>query len=1328
MPSDRKAVKPKKPGFNTGVSNVFQGAMPLFGSTTMPVVMTQMTQQVAVIPGAIQGILDKYSKLKYTSSDDEKALLWYVGRGDEKNVASFLKKNTETNIIDENGNTPLNVAVSKDFYSIFCMLLDKGADINVKDEENGTLLHIAIYNNAENIALKLLESQDDIHALDDDKNSAFSIAIGNKMAAMALKLLEKPGIETVIDEANVYGNTPFLLACATRQIDIALTLLSKGVKIDVANTAGDSPFSEACSSGLYDIVSKLVTEDKIDINQMNKNNETPLLRALDGGYTDIAKLLLNIPSCKVETVSVSNVTPLIVAVTKGFHEIVDLLLNKEDATFNDSLLLACEFGHHDVFDVISKRNKIDVACFNSRKNTPFLLAMSRCDEAMAMKLLEKGSDPTAKNEDNETALVLAIKATDSCCNGVNCISLISGYIRDKSIDINNPTVSGVSAVVCAINLDKKEILEVLLRDYISYINMSDPSGADGFCQLHYAAIPKEGNSNDKCGLLQLLFTETNAAILAKAMEMESKVGYTPIIYALCYGYKAFVDSAKALFGSEKTINFIMKGLAQHSNHGIAESVTKHFGSYSNIGNLDPLVDFIRNLALNKIVESNKDSSSQHTELMSLVALKSMTSYVKEEDISVRHHKESLIKCLTETESSAPWLSLTLCCIDNFLSSILEKENYEIEASVLSLLYEFIEKLSVDNDLVAIMMASNKYLSQFLNLLHYLVFRHTTTDDVSDNDLLRSLVKEFYRAFNPEKTDTIEQNLTKYEGNEAAYIKNLCAKYKCNIKDHFRSYVDRKLLYNDSGHGMLLDQQGFYCKRIYNTSITCTPSAKCSGCSGYTARNADGKVMTYDLNVGKFYCASTAFGCNASSQCKHCLEFQSNEVHKGESLSELLPYKRSPISSEQAVILERWNKLAFANIGDICKVLHVMFKISHGESLSKCAQLLSATYLHSGLTSVPSINELVAMMREKITNWDRDDTISIISSVTELSKHSTQFRDVAAKEFVGNVLNVINHFKFSDPDLSLVMVKYLLTQTFDESYIKQTCLLLATAVDSLPMRSLFEKVKPSAVETLECTAEVIYNMTHHLSREKALDVYNELNKVAPFISKLENYTSVSKTPSQSCQFGPTLSTLLSAQQVSEPLTTSSQVSPAQPTSTAFGASTQQTSSAGVNPFNVGMSPKISPFGNAPAGFGNGLNNFPAQQAANNGAFGNGLPTLPNGFGGFSSPAPALSVFGQQFSPQTISPPPLSFAGVSLPVPHQIPQAASPFKTSFGASPAQTQSPVIQQPAFGFTQQATFGGNALQAASTSPVLGQSSQTKFMAKLLDCLKQASLSSQAK
>ena len=677
MPSDRKNLKSKK-GAQTQGSSVFSGnaLVSLFGSTTVPGAEAQVA---AGIPAAIQRILDKNSKLKYTSNENEKALLWYVGRGDEKNVASFLEKKTETNIIDENGNTPLNVAVSKDFYSIFCMLFDRGADINVKDEENCTLLHIAVYNNAENIADKLLEIQDDTHALDDDNNSVFSIAIGSKMAALVLKLLEKSGIEAVIDVANKFGNTPFLLACATRQIDIALVLLSKGVNIDVVNTTGDSPFSEACFSGLFEIVSRLMAEDKIDINQVNKNNETPLLRALNGGNTDIAKLLLSLPICKVETVSVLNVTPLIVAVTKGFHEIVDLLLSKEDVTFNDSLLIACECGHHDVFDVVFKSEKFDLTCFNSRKNTPFLLAMSRCDEAMAIKLLAKGSDPTAKNEDHETALYLAIKATNSCSNGENCIKLIADYIRDKSIDINSTTLSGVSAVVCSINLDKKEILEVLLRDYISYINMSDSSGANGFCLLHYAAIPKEGNNNDKFGLLQLLFTETNAAILAKAMEKECNGGYTPIIYALCYGYKAFVDAAKAVFGSEKIMDFIVKGLAQHKNHDLTENVTKYFGSYSNIGNLDPLRDFIRKLTMNKIVESNKDSNIQHTELMSLVTLKSMASYSKEEDISIRHHKESMIKCLTEAESSAPWLSLVLCCIDNFLASILEQENYKIEA-------------------------------------------------------------------------------------------------------------------------------------------------------------------------------------------------------------------------------------------------------------------------------------------------------------------------------------------------------------------------------------------------------------------------------------------------------------------------------------------------------------------------------------------------------------------------------------------------------------------------------------------------------------------------
>jgi ankyrin repeat protein len=1319
MPSDRKTVKTKKHSQLSqpaNVLNVFNNASNAFPSLLVESIATAVKSEA--IPDTIKGLLIKNASLKFTNSEYEKALIWYVSRGDDTNVKSMLDKNTETNILDENGNTPLNVAVSKGLYSIFCMLMDQGADANVKDEENDTLLHIAVYNNAENIAEKLMEIQTDIHALDDDCNSAFSIAIGNKMESIVLKLLEKPGIENVIDAANKFGNTPFLLACATKQLDTALKLLSKGVTIDAANTIGDTPLSEACFSGLYEIVSRLITEEKIDVNQVNKNNETPLLCALNGGNTDIAKLLLSLPVCKVETISLLNVTPLIVAVTKGLNEIVDLLMTRSDVTFENSLLLACELGIQNVFDVIIKHNKSSVACYNSKKNTPFLLAMSRCDDVMSKKLLEIGSDPSARNENNETALILAIKAGNSRRDGEKCIKLITAHILDKSIDINNTTVSGVSAIVYSIYLDKKEMLELLLRDYISCINMSRPMGANGYCILHYASMPKEGIKNDKNGLLKLLFTVSNASILASAMEVKCNGGYTPIIYALCYGYKAFVDAAEELFGSEKIIQFIINGLSEHANYdGITESVTKHFGSYSNIGNLDPLRDYVRKYAMSNIVESNKDSNIQHAELMSLVALKHMSSYAKEEDINVRHHKESMIKCLTAAESTMPWLNLVLCCIDNFVTSILELPNYTIEPSVLALLDDFIEKISSNCDLLAPMMTSGKHLMQFSNLLHYICHYSPAASDAG----LHAAVKAFYQAINcDDKIVTIDEKMKKYEGNEGGYIKKLCDKYKRNVKESFGSYVGTLLLHNDCDHCMILDPKlGFYCKRVILTNIStkeaqiCSPTAKCADCNAYVARNSKGATMTFDQAVGKFHCY-TAAGCTSLTPCNDCAQFQSNEVKKSESLSEILPHKLPPIAPEQVTVLARMNRLAFVNVGDMYKMIHAMFKASRGDSLSKCVQVLQLLYLYKDSISASEISEVIALFKAKLVSWDRDDTMSIITAVTDLSKHSEKFKDAASKDFVGYVLKVISHFKFRDSDMALIMVKYLLTQQFDEAFIQQTCLLLANAVDSLPAVTVNIFEKPSVMETVECTAELIHHLTHGLGLQKAAAIYAELNKNKAFISRLEHYTQSQAAPTaqslpvQSSTFNFGQGTILAQPSafgglfVGKGLGQAAASVQQQPALTfgALGATPQNSSPFGATPQNS------SPFGGATSSpFGAAPQNPFIDPALTRKIKQDSLP-----FG--AAPQNSLSFGGATSSPFGTAVPltPTSVSAATSQQPNPFNAATPQVPLLFGTAASQSaSSPFGVQPPFA----------AARPSATSDTM--LSSTKFIRKLLASLKQA-------
>jgi outer membrane protein OmpA-like peptidoglycan-associated protein len=109
-------------------------------------------------------------------TDNEKAMVEAVQKGDTPMVQSLLDKGVSPNLKTDDGKTILMLAAYLGHTDIAQLLLDKGADVNAKDDGGKTALMYAAQTGNIEMAKLLLESGADLNAVDQSGQTALQIA------------------------------------------------------------------------------------------------------------------------------------------------------------------------------------------------------------------------------------------------------------------------------------------------------------------------------------------------------------------------------------------------------------------------------------------------------------------------------------------------------------------------------------------------------------------------------------------------------------------------------------------------------------------------------------------------------------------------------------------------------------------------------------------------------------------------------------------------------------------------------------------------------------------------------------------------------------------------------------------------------------------------------------------------------------------------------------------------------------------------------------------------------------------------------------------------
>ncbi|MFO1220812.1 MAG: ankyrin repeat domain-containing protein [Burkholderiaceae bacterium] len=136
------------------------------------------------------------------------------------------------------------------------------------------------------VAGGLLARGFDPNSVDESGQPALTRALRDGALNICAALLEHPALQ--VDQANLAGETPLMMAALKGHAALATRLLARGASV---NRAGWSPLHYAATGSAPAIVKQLI-EHGAALDARSPNGTTPLMMAAQYGAEDSVRLLL----------------------------------------------------------------------------------------------------------------------------------------------------------------------------------------------------------------------------------------------------------------------------------------------------------------------------------------------------------------------------------------------------------------------------------------------------------------------------------------------------------------------------------------------------------------------------------------------------------------------------------------------------------------------------------------------------------------------------------------------------------------------------------------------------------------------------------------------------------------------------------------------------------------------------------------------------------------------------------------------------------------------------------------------------------------------------
>ena len=248
------------------------------------------------VKGNDQGteIVETAKKYLYSYfGSNEKALVSSILTGDNDQIMKLVDKNVDLNIVDENGNGMLYVAVQGNQPQTIVFLVNLGLDINMLNQQGINPLMYAIKLRNDLVASEII-----------------------KIQSLRINELDRKG-RTALHYAARYGAAK-----------IANQLLEAGINVDVVDAKGNNALHVCAKTGNFN-VAKVLLRWHVDTERKNKHEFIPLgvavfhkrremvgliLAAMRGtqhkDFEGIVKTMLDLPGDKIHYMKVLENTPV----------------------------------------------------------------------------------------------------------------------------------------------------------------------------------------------------------------------------------------------------------------------------------------------------------------------------------------------------------------------------------------------------------------------------------------------------------------------------------------------------------------------------------------------------------------------------------------------------------------------------------------------------------------------------------------------------------------------------------------------------------------------------------------------------------------------------------------------------------------------------------------------------------------------------------------------------------------------------------------------------------------------------------------------------------
>jgi ankyrin repeat protein len=301
------------------------------------------------------------------------------GIGDE---IQFNLTNTNLDIEDKYGNTPLATAAHQGDITLMKCLINAGADVNYPNSLGDTPLFYASRENELEALKVLLEFGADCNIVNNLGETALICATSCGHKEIVEWLLQNKNIEINLQDksgktALIYGTSHYF------ERILELLLKNKNINVNLRDNAGKTAFQYAVSYQNAYFAGLLLENKNIEINYQDKDGKTTLMQATSGRMEAIARILLTQKTVKINLQDKDGKTALMYATSNRDEVRVKLLLEHKDIEINlqdkdgkTALMYAISNRDEVMMKLLLEHEKIDINHQDAWGLTAFMIAKS----------------------------------------------------------------------------------------------------------------------------------------------------------------------------------------------------------------------------------------------------------------------------------------------------------------------------------------------------------------------------------------------------------------------------------------------------------------------------------------------------------------------------------------------------------------------------------------------------------------------------------------------------------------------------------------------------------------------------------------------------------------------------------------------------------------------------------------------------------------------------------------------------------------------------------------------------------------------------------------